>query len=102
MFFRDSDASFCGSDGSVRYSPMNISPASNPKAANVTRHPATSPSTRPRGRPATSAIPPPATIALKAVALDLPGVTATAIGGAIDQKMEWAHATPIRDAISVQ
>ena len=44
----------------------------------------------------------PVTIIPSASERNFSGTNRTAIGEAIDQKTECAHATPIRDAISIQ
>ena len=51
----------------------------------------------PRGRPATIAIDVPATTILIASERNSSGTNLTAMGVAIDQNTECAHATPIRD-----
>ncbi len=68
---------------------------------NVSRHPRLSPMTRPSGSPRIIATEVPVTIMLRAKALWLFGTILTAMIDTIDQKIEWAHATPILEAISI-
>lgn len=68
---------------------------------NVMRQPTYSPTTRPMGRPTTIATDEPVAIVLSPSVLRPSGTVRTASGGAIDQNIEWAHATPMRESISV-
>ena len=68
---------------------------------NVILQPTLSPMTRPSGRPRIIAIDEPVTIMLKAMDLWLSGTIRTAMIDTIDQKIEWAQATPILENISI-
>ena len=68
---------------------------------NVILQPTLSPMTRPSGRPRIIAIDDPVTIILRAMGLWLSGTILTAMIDTIDQKIEWAQATPILEIISI-
>ena len=68
---------------------------------NVLRHPAKSPMNRPKGSPKIIAIEVPVTTMPMAVDWYLGGTMRTATGAAMDQKIEWVQATPIRAARSI-
>ena len=64
------------------------------------RHPMNSPTILPSGSPTIMAMQVPVTIMLRARCRQRSGTTLTASGEAMDQKTEWAHATPMRETIS--
>lgn len=66
--------------------------------AKVMRHPAASPMKRPMGSPKIMAMDVPVTTMPMAVDWWEAGTMRVAMGVAMDQKTEWAKATPIREA----
>ena len=69
---------------------------------NVILHPRASPMILPSGRPTIMATDVPVATALMASFCRWAGTMRTASGVAMDQKIEWATATPIREAMSIQ